>query len=83
MCYHQCDHDGKSIGNLLSGLYQDDGQTDGHPHHTSHKGSSSNDGIGSRIHLDHKCTQATRAELPSIMHRDMNGEGIRSAFNVL
>ena len=36
--YHQCDHDGQSIGYLLSGLYQDDGQTDGHPHHTTQEG---------------------------------------------
>ena len=35
--YHQCDDDGQSIGYLLSGLYQDDGQTDGHPRHTTHE----------------------------------------------
>ena len=36
--YHKCDHDGQSVGYLLGSLYQDDSQTDGHPHHTSQEG---------------------------------------------
>ena len=46
--YHECDHDGQSVGYLLGSLYQDDSQTDGHPHHTSQKGRRANYGIGGR-----------------------------------
>ena len=46
--YHECDHDGQSVGYLLGSLYQDDSQTDGHPHHTSQEGRRANQGVGGR-----------------------------------
>ena len=51
--YHKCDHDGQSVGYLLGSFYQDDSQTDGHPHHTSQEGCRADQGVGARVDLRH------------------------------